>query len=80
MRLSFRATIDTQVSSSKAKNKQSQHLGRQGYTEAINTLDYSSVVIPVTRADTKLDQKDGSFEPLSEADQKSWEACERSCP
>lgn len=45
------------------------------YTEAINLLDYSAVVIPVTRADQEIDLRDSLYEPLNETDLKNWEAC-----
>ncbi|KAK4454174.1 Acetamidase [Podospora aff. communis PSN243] len=46
------------------------------YTEVINLLDYSSVVIPVTKADKTVDVFDNSYEPLNELDRKNWEAYE----
>lgn len=45
------------------------------YTESINLLDYSAVVIPVTRADQEIDLPDPTYQALSEKDQKNWEAC-----
>ncbi|KAI4241118.1 MAG: hypothetical protein L6R40_004757 [Gallowayella cf. fulva] len=44
------------------------------YTESINLLDYSAVVIPVTTADKSLDKFDHDYEPLNEKDRKNWEA------
>ncbi|KAG8531471.1 uncharacterized protein KY384_003100 [Bacidia gigantensis] len=44
------------------------------YTEAINLLNYSVVVIPVTRASKNVDKADEGFEPLNETDAKNWEA------
>lgn len=46
------------------------------YTEAINLMDYSVVVIPVTRADQEVDLPDPSYTPLNETDRKNWEACQ----
>lgn len=44
------------------------------YTEAMNLLNYSACVIPVTRADKKLDPVDESYEPLNDLDKKNWDA------
>ncbi len=46
-----------------------------GYTEAINLLNYSTAVIPVTRADMTLDVVDESYRPLNATDKRNWEAC-----
>ena len=46
------------------------------YTESINLLDYSAVVIPVTKADKSIDMFDSSYEPSNDVDRKNWEACE----
>lgn len=48
------------------------------YTEAINLMDYSAAVIPVTTANKEIDVFDKDYEPLNETDQKNWEACEYS--
>ena len=45
------------------------------YTEAINLLNYSAVVIPVTKADKDVDVVDTSYHPLDPTDRKNWEAC-----
>lgn len=45
------------------------------YTEAINLMDYSTVVIPVTKADRVQDMTDTSYKPLDELDARNWEAC-----
>jgi amidase len=45
------------------------------YTEAINLMNYSSVVIPVTKADKKIDVFDDSYHPNNEVDRMNWEAC-----
>ncbi|KAJ5174695.1 Acetamidase [Penicillium canariense] len=39
-----------------------------GYASAINLLDFTSVVVPVTFADKKLDTKKEDYQPLSELD------------
>ncbi|RTE76518.1 hypothetical protein BHE90_008999 [Fusarium euwallaceae] len=44
------------------------------YTEAINLMNYSAVVIPVTQADEKIDVFDESYEPLGENDKLNWES------
>lgn len=45
------------------------------YSEAINLLNYSFVVIPVTKADKNLDVADESYQPLNATDKLNWEAC-----
>lgn len=45
------------------------------YTEVINLLNYSVVVIPVTVADKAIDVPNPSFQPLSPEDTQNWEAC-----
>ncbi|KAK3376423.1 amidase signature domain-containing protein [Lasiosphaeria ovina] len=44
------------------------------YTEAINLMNYSAVVIPVTTADKAVDVPDPSFVPLGPEDTRNWEA------
>ncbi|KAF4120248.1 amidase [Geosmithia morbida] len=39
-----------------------------GYASAINLLDYTSVVVPVTFADKSIDKKNESFKPLTNMD------------
>jgi len=39
-------------------------------------MDYSAVVIPVTRADKTVDKSDPHYEPLNDVDAKNWEACQ----
>ncbi|KAL8786464.1 MAG: hypothetical protein Q9213_002780 [Squamulea squamosa] len=46
----------------------------EAYTESINLLEYSVVVIPVTKADKSIDKYDHTYQPLNEADRKNWEA------
>lgn len=50
-----------------------------GYCQAINVLNYSSAVIPVTKAEKHLDAGSGSglsssYEPLSPIDKLNWDA------
>ncbi|KAL8847886.1 MAG: hypothetical protein Q9221_007097 [Calogaya cf. arnoldii] len=42
------------------------------YSTIANTLDYTTVVIPVTFADKKLDPFDDTYQPLNEKDKKNW--------
>ncbi|WEW57130.1 amidase [Emydomyces testavorans] len=44
------------------------------YTEAINLMDYSAVVIPVTKADKTHDKTDKGYKPLNDLDARNWEA------
>ncbi|KAL8680043.1 MAG: hypothetical protein Q9186_003723 [Xanthomendoza sp. 1 TL-2023] len=44
------------------------------YTEPINLLDYSAVVIPVTKAEKSIDKFDHDYQPMNGADRKTWEA------
>ncbi|KAF2263451.1 amidase [Lojkania enalia] len=44
------------------------------YTESINLLDYSAVVIPVTKADKSIDIADPNYTPLNDVDAKNWAA------
>ncbi|THW99561.1 glutamyl-tRNA amidotransferas-like protein subunit A [Aureobasidium pullulans] len=44
-----------------------------GYASAINLLDFTSVVVPVTFADKKLDKKDESFKPMNDMDKQVQE-------
>ena len=39
-----------------------------GYASAINLLDFTSVVVPVTFADSKIDAKRADYEPLNDTD------------
>jgi amidase len=38
-------------------------------------MDYSAAVIPVTKADKRVDTFKADYKPLNEIDQKNWEAC-----
>ncbi|GAB7356939.1 hypothetical protein MBLNU459_g7784t1 [Dothideomycetes sp. NU459] len=40
-----------------------------GYASAINLLDFTSVVVPVTFADKSIDKKDESYKPLNKMDE-----------
>lgn len=51
-----------------------------GYATAINLLDFTSVVVPVTFADKELDPKVDNFVPLSRMDGKVQAECESSFP
>ncbi|KAH8787482.1 amidase signature domain-containing protein [Hyaloscypha sp. PMI_1271] len=39
-----------------------------GYTSAINLLDFTSVVVPVTFADKSIDKKQENYKPLNDMD------------
>ena len=47
-----------------------------GYTIWVNVLDYTSVVLPVTKADKSIDTIDGSYWPLNDVDKETFESCE----
>lgn len=49
-----------------------------GYASAINLLDFTSVVVPVTFADKNVDKKNESFKPISEMDQTVQDECKYS--
>jgi hypothetical protein len=38
-------------------------------------MDYSAAVIPVTKADKKVDNFNKNYEPLNDIDRKNWAAC-----
>ncbi|KAI1213560.1 amidase [Annulohypoxylon truncatum] len=44
------------------------------YTEALNLLNYSVAVIPVTKVDKVRDPFDDSYQPLNRKDEKNWKA------
>jgi amidase len=46
-----------------------------GYTQAINLMDYSAIVIPVTKADKSIDIIDPCFSAENDLDALNWEAC-----
>lgn len=45
-----------------------------GYTTWVNLLDYTSVVVPVLRADKTVDKVDTDFKPLNEIDKMCYES------
>lgn len=49
-----------------------------GYATAINLLDFTSVVVPVTFADKNVDVKNKVYEPLNEIDRSVYDEC-KSC-
>ena len=49
-----------------------------GYTPWINTLDYTSVVFPVTQVDKATDTFDLNYQPLNESDKTISDQCESS--
>lgn len=50
-----------------------------GYASAINLLDFTSVVVPVTFADKSIDIKNEDFRPLNDLDALVQEECEYLC-
>lgn len=48
------------------------------YTTWVNVLDYTSVVIPVTEVDAKVDLVDKDYDPLNETDKLCHESCKSS--
>ncbi|KAI9696521.1 MAG: hypothetical protein M1820_008149 [Bogoriella megaspora] len=44
------------------------------YSSIVNVLDYTTVVIPVTKADSKIDVFDSKYNPMSEKDMKNWKS------
>lgn len=42
-----------------------------GYSVYVNVLDYTSVVVPVTKADKNIDKEVSDFKPLNEDDKKT---------
>lgn len=46
-----------------------------GYSTIINSLDYTSVVIPVTTVDKNVDAVDKSYKPLNDNDREVYEDC-----
>jgi len=46
-----------------------------GYAAAINLLDFTSVVVPVTFADKSLDKKDSSYKPMNKMDETVQGEC-----
>jgi len=46
-----------------------------GYTSVINLMNFSTVVIPVTKADKAIDIPDPNFCPLGPEDEMNWDAC-----
>lgn len=46
-----------------------------GYTEFVNILDFTSAVLPVTKADKNVDVAHGDFKPLTPNDEVNWRAC-----
>ncbi|KAL9625230.1 MAG: hypothetical protein Q9160_000632 [Pyrenula sp. 1 TL-2023] len=44
------------------------------YSDIINLLDYTSVVVPVTKADKNVDRGNDDYKPINDIDKKNWEA------
>ena len=50
------------------------------YSSVLNVLDYCSVVIPVTKANAKVDKFNADYKPLNEKDELNWKACKSRTP
>lgn len=46
-----------------------------GYTIFVNLLDYTSVVVPITKVDKSVDVRDESYKPRNDADKVCYESC-----
>ncbi|RMZ86331.1 hypothetical protein DV736_g6443, partial [Chaetothyriales sp. CBS 134916] len=44
------------------------------YSDIVNLLDYTSVVIPVIKADKHLDKPNKAYQPVNDVDKMNWEA------
>ncbi|KAK0732059.1 amidase signature domain-containing protein [Lasiosphaeris hirsuta] len=44
------------------------------YIASANVVDYTTLVVPVTRADRSIDIPDPNYVPVGEVDKKNWEA------
>lgn len=42
----------------------------------MNVLDYTAVVVPVTKVDKEVDKFDEAYKPLGELDKLVWSECE----
>jgi len=51
-----------------------------GYASAINLLDFTSVVVPVTFADKSIDKKIEDYKPLNKLDETVQAECKYLCP
>ena len=45
------------------------------YTPFVNILDYTSVVIPVTKVDAAIDKAEANYTPLSDVDKAIRDEC-----
>ena len=48
-----------------------------GYSLFVNVLDYTSVVVPVTRCDKNVDKVVNGFQGVDEDDQQNQDNCEQ---
>lgn len=46
-----------------------------GYSVWVNVLDYTSIIVPVTKVDKHIDKKNEAFKVIDEADQKTQDEC-----
>jgi amidase len=52
-----------------------QMLNALAYTPWVNALDYTAVVIPVSKVDENVDKFEANYQPLSEVDRIIREEC-----
>lgn len=48
------------------------------YVPWVNLLDYTAVVIPVSKVDPKVDKFQVDYQPLNDVDKSIWEQCKHS--
>ena len=41
----------------------------------VNTLDYTAVVVPISKVDSNIDKAEKDYHPLNEKDRLIWEQC-----
>ena len=46
-----------------------------GYSIWVNFYDYTSVVVPVTKADKTIDKADAGYQPINDVDKETHECC-----
>ena len=47
-----------------------------GYATVVNLLGYSSVVIPATKVDKRIDLYESDYNPIGLIDEEVWKSCE----
>ena len=46
-----------------------------GYSDFVDLLDFTSVVIPVTKADKNVDRFDKDYKYMNDTDRENWISC-----